>query len=63
MLQIIRDILKHDDDTTEMCFLFANQVRLEPMSKCMWNEKCRFKQTLEIMNTTILQFFHISLCS
>ena len=28
MLQIIRDVLKHDDDKTEMSLLYANQVML-----------------------------------
>ena len=27
MLQIVRDVLKHDDDDTQMSLLFANQVR------------------------------------
>jgi hypothetical protein len=29
MLQIIRDILKHDDDETQMSLLFANQVSID----------------------------------
>ena len=29
MLQIIRDILKHDDDKTQMSLLFANQVTID----------------------------------
>jgi hypothetical protein len=32
MLQIIRDILKHDDDKTHMSLLFANQVNIDENS-------------------------------
>ena len=41
MLQIIRDILKHDDDETQMSLLFANQVNLS-ISDVQFNAKiCR----------------------
>lgn len=36
MLQIVRDILKHDDDDTQMSLLFANQVKLHMNAKIIF---------------------------